>query len=279
MHQREKKVKKMSKLEIKNLKVSVEGKLILKGVILTINKGEIHALMGQNGSGKTTLAKALMGHPKYVIEEGQILLNGEDITEASPDERARKGLFMTFQYPVEISGVSLLNFLRAAKKAREPQSSGEEKFDVQKARAQELINALKFKKYIKGKLELVGVDETFVNRYLNEGFSGGEKKRSEILQLATLEPEFAILDEIDSGLDIDALKIVADAVKSVKAQHEMGLLLITHYQRILNYIKPHHIHVMMDGRIIKSGGPELAKILEEKGYKWIEEEIAINQSI
>ncbi len=268
----------MSKLEIKNLKVSVDGKLILKGVTLTINKGEIHALMGQNGSGKTTLAKALMGHPRYVIEEGQIILNGEDITDTTPDERARKGLFMTFQYPVEVSGVSLMNFLRAAKKAREPQPTDEEKFDVQKARAQELVSALKFKKYLKNKLELVGVDESFVNRYLNEGLSGGEKKRSEILQLATLEPDFAILDEIDSGLDIDALKIVADAVKSVKQQHEMGLLLITHYQRILNYITPNYVHVMMNGQIVKSGGPDLARTLEEKGYKWIEEEVAIKIS-
>ncbi len=265
----------MSRLEIKNLKVSVEGKMILKGVTLTINKGEIHALMGQNGSGKTTLAKALMGHPKYVIEEGQIILNGEDITEASPDERAQKGLFMTFQYPVEVSGVSLMNFLRAAKKSRETQSENEEKFDVQKARAQELVSALKFKKYLKDKLELVGVDEGFVSRYLNEGFSGGEKKRSEILQLATLEPDFAILDEIDSGLDIDALKVVADAVKAVKQQHEMGLLIITHYQRILNYITPHYVHVMMNVKIVKSGGPELSKTLEDKGYRWIEEELAI----
>ncbi len=240
----------MHTLEISDLHVSVEGKTILKGISLTLKQGEIHAMMGPNGSGKSTLGNALMGNPRYKVERGNILLDGEDITHLKPDERAAKGLFLAFQYPAEISGVSLGYFLRSAYKAVHPKSS---------------LSVMEFHKLLLGKMKLLGMDRKFADRYLNEGFSGGEKKRSEILQLALLQPKFALLDETDSGLDIDALRKVSEGINKV-AGGEMGILLITHYQRILRYVKPNCVHVLIDGRIVKSGGRELADELEEKGY-------------
>jgi Fe-S cluster assembly ATP-binding protein len=246
-------------LEIRNLHVSVEGKPILKGLDLKVSKGEIHALMGPNGSGKSTLANSLMGNPKYEITEGQILLSGEDLLELSADERGRKGLFLAFQYPTAIPGVSLANFLRMALTARRKEM-GEEKPMPPK----------EFRALVKEKMALLKMDESFAGRYINDGFSGGEKKRAEILQMAVLRPEIAVLDETDSGLDIDALRIVSDGVNAL-AGPDLGVLLITHYQRILNYIKPQFVHVLVDGRIVKSGGPELAHELEAQGYDWVRE--------
>jgi Fe-S cluster assembly ATP-binding protein len=246
-------------LEIQNLHVSVEGKAILKGVNLKVGKGEVHALMGPNGSGKSTLANALMGNPKYEITDGKILLNGEDILELSADERGRKGLFLAFQYPTAIPGVSLANFLRMALTARRKEM-GEEK----------PLPPKEFRALVKEKMALLKMDESFAGRYINDGFSGGEKKRAEILQMAVLRPEIAVLDETDSGLDIDALRIVSDGVNAL-AGPDLGVLLITHYQRILNYIKPQFVHVLVDGRIVKSGGPELAHELEAQGYDWVRE--------
>lgn len=237
-------------LKIENLHVEVAGQEILKGVALEVKKGEVVALMGPNGSGKSTLSFALMGHPKYKITSGKIFLNGEDITNSPPDERARKGLFLSFQYPQEISGITLSNFLRSAVNARNPDKK---------------INVIEFRKMLKEKMKTLEVPEKFADRYLNEGFSGGEKKRSEILQLSVLQPKIAILDETDSGLDIDSLRIVAEGINSLKK--EMGVILITHYQRLLNYITPDKIFIMHKGIIIKSGGKELALELEEKGYK------------
>jgi Fe-S cluster assembly ATP-binding protein len=246
-------------LEIQNLHVSVEGKPILKGLNLKVGKGEVHALMGPNGSGKSTLANSLMGNPKYEITEGKILLNGEDILELSADERGRKGLFLAFQYPTAIPGVSLANFLRMALTARRKEM-GEEK----------PLPPKEFRALVKEKMALLKMDESFAGRYINDGFSGGEKKRAEILQMAVLRPEIAVLDETDSGLDIDALRIVSDGVNAL-AGPDLGVLLITHYQRILNYIKPQFVHVLVDGRIVKSGGPELAHELEAQGYDWVRE--------
>ena len=236
-------------LRIEDLKVSVDGKPILKGVSLTIKAGEIHAIMGPNGSGKSTLANVLLGHPKYEVTGGKITFRGEDITHAKTWERARKGLFLGFQYPVAIPGVSVANFVRTALKT--VLGEGE---------------ALKtFRKSLKEKMKLLSVEESFANRYVNDGFSGGEKKRLEILQMAMLQPKVAVLDETDSGLDIDALKIVSDGINRL-ASPETGILLITHYQRILNYVKPQFVHVFVDGRIVKEGGPELAQVLEKQGY-------------
>jgi Fe-S cluster assembly ATP-binding protein len=246
-------------LEIQNLHVSVEGKSILKGLNLKVGKGEVHALMGPNGSGKSTLANSLMGNPKYEITEGKIFLNGEDILELSADERGRKGLFLAFQYPTAIPGVSLANFLRMALNARRKEM-GEEK----------PLPPKEFRSLVKEKMALLKMDESFAGRYINDGFSGGEKKRAEILQMAVLRPEIAVLDETDSGLDIDALRIVSDGVNAL-AGPDLGVLLITHYQRILNYIKPQFVHVLVDGRIVKSGGPELAHELEAQGYDWVRE--------
>jgi Fe-S cluster assembly ATP-binding protein len=246
-------------LEIQNLRVAVEGKPILKGLSLTVRKGEIHALMGPNGSGKSTLANSLMGNPKYEISEGKVLLNGEDMLELSADERARKGLFLAFQYPTAIPGVSVANFLRMALTARRKEMGQEKPLPPKEFRA-----------LMKEKMALLKMDDSFAGRYINDGFSGGEKKRAEILQMAVLRPEFAILDETDSGLDIDALRIVADGVNALAGPH-LGVLLITHYQRILNYIKPQFVHVLVDGRIVKSGGPELAHELEAQGYDWVRE--------
>jgi Fe-S cluster assembly ATP-binding protein len=244
-------------LEIKNLHVAIEGKPILKGLNLTVKKGEIHALMGPNGSGKSTLANALMGNPKYEVTEGQILLNGEDVLELAADERGRKGLFLAFQYPTAIPGVSVANFLRMALTARRKEM-GEEK----------PLPPKEFRALMKEKMAILKMDDSFAGRYINDGFSGGEKKRAEILQMAVLKPEIAILDETDSGLDIDALRIVSEGVNAL-AGPDLGVLLITHYQRILNYIKPQFVHVLVDGRIVKSGGPELAHELEAQGYDWV----------
>jgi Fe-S cluster assembly ATP-binding protein len=253
-----------AELEIKDVHVNVEDQEILKGVSLAVNKGEIHALMGPNGSGKSTLAYAMMGHPKYEITAGDILFKGESVLELEPDERSRAGMFLAFQYPVAIPGVSVANFLRMALNARVPESENGN------GASKKGISIPKFRKLLKEKMALLEMDASFAGRYLNEGFSGGEKKRAEILQMAVLEPEIAILDETDSGLDIDALRIVANGVNTL-AGPEMGVLVITHYQRLLNYIKPHFVHVMLNGRVVESGGPDLALHLEEKGYDWVRE--------
>ena len=242
-----------SRLEIRNLHVSVEGREILKGLDLTVTQGEVHAIMGPNGSGKSTLAKVMAGHPDYHVTKGKITMDGEDILALEPDDRSRKGLFLAFQYPSEIPGVTIANFLRAALAARLPE--GEE------------LEATEYYARLYEKMELLGMDRSFTSRAVNEGFSGGEKKRTEILQLAMLEPKYAVLDETDSGLDIDALKTVAHGVNSLRGS-KIGILLITHYQRILNYIVPDHVHVMVQGRIVRSGGKELALELEERGYDW-----------
>ena len=250
----------MAGLEIKNLHVSIEDKEILKGVDLTINTGEVHAIMGPNGTGKSTLAYALMGHPAYTITEGEVLLNGENILELEADERSRKGIFLAFQYPVAIPGVTVANFLRTALNARRKAVNPDDKG----------VSLVEFRKLLKEKMELLKMDSAFAGRYLNDGFSGGEKKRAEILQMATLRPEIAILDETDSGLDIDALRIVSEGVNALRGP-DLGVLLITHYQRILNYIKPDYVHVMLGGRVVESGGPDLALHLEEHGYDWVRE--------
>ena len=245
-------------LEIQDLHVSIEGKEILKGMDFKVQQGEIHALMGPNGSGKSTLAYCILGHPQYKIESGDIKLNGESITQLSPNERAKKGLFLAFQYPVTISGLKLFNFLRA--------SYNSVRENVENNRP---ITILEFREFLRDKLTELKIDPSFANRYLNDGFSGGEKKRCEILQMALLDPKIAVLDETDSGLDIDALKVVADGVNKLVGP-DLGILIITHYQRILRYIKPQYVHVVIDGRIVVSGGGELAVKLEEKGYGWIE---------
>ncbi|MBI2972999.1 MAG: Fe-S cluster assembly ATPase SufC [Armatimonadetes bacterium] len=255
----------MADLEIKDLTVQVEDKVILKGANLTLNKGEIHALMGPNGSGKSTLANVLMGNPFYQVVKGGILYKGEDLLAMAPDARARKGLFIAFQYPVSIPGVTMSSFLRTAVSARR----GYEK---------ELIPVGEFQKLLKQKLaELPIIEPTIVGRYVNEGFSGGEKKRAEILQMAMLEPEIAIMDETDSGLDIDSVKIVAEGITRMyeRANGNMGILVITHYSRILHYIKPSNVHVMFDGRIVVSGGPELAEELEAAGYEGIRSQFEV----
>jgi Fe-S cluster assembly ATP-binding protein len=246
-------------LQIKNLHVRIEEREILHGVDLKVQKGETHALMGPNGSGKSTLANTIMGNPNYEVTEGQILLNGEDLTEADPDDRARAGLFLAFQYPATIPGVSVANFLRMAVNARR----------------EEPMKVKDFGKFMRENIEMLKIDPSFVSRYLNEGFSGGEKKRAEILQLAMLKPEIAVLDETDSGLDIDALRIVSEGVNKLRGP-DMGALIITHYTRILNYVKPDFVHIMLDGRIVREGGSELADELEEKGYDFIREEVAAN---
>jgi Fe-S cluster assembly ATP-binding protein len=247
-------------LEIKNLRVSVEGKEILKGLNLTVNQGEIHAIMGPNGSGKSTLAYAMTGHPKYLVTDGDILLDGESVLQMEADERARKGLFLAFQYPVAVPGVSMANFLRLAYRSVKGGA------DKPESRREEVLSIPKFRRLMREKMAMLKVDESFATRYLNDGFSGGEKKRAEILQMAILEPKIAILDETDSGLDIDALRVVSDGVNLLKGPN-LGLLVITHYNRILNYIKPDYVHILVDGKIAQSGGPELALMLEEKGYE------------
>jgi Fe-S cluster assembly ATP-binding protein len=244
--------------EIQDLHVSVEGKQVLKGVNLIVHKGEVHAIMGRNGTGKTTLSYTLMGHPKYEITQGKILMNGEDITTLPPEERARKRLFLAFQYPVAIPGVSVASFLRASMKSVR---SGE-------------LQPSQFRAVIKEELKKLNVPEAFMTRSLNEGFSGGEKKRLETLQLRLLQPKMAILDETDSGLDIDALRVVSENLENYRSREngggERGMLVITHYQRMLNYVKPDVVHVFGSGKILMTGGPELALKLEEKGYDWVE---------
>jgi Fe-S cluster assembly ATP-binding protein len=250
----------MSELVIKNLHVSIESKEILKGVDLTVKQGEIHAIMGPNGTGKSTLAYTLMGHPNYTVTEGEIWFKGKNLLELETDERSREGIFLAFQYPVAIPGVTVANFLRTAINSRRRAQNPEDKG----------IAIPEFRKMLKEKMELLKMDSAFAGRYLNDGFSGGEKKRAEILQLATLKPEIAILDETDSGLDIDALRVVSEGVNALSGS-DLGVLVITHYQRLLNYIKPQFVHVMMNGRIVESGGPELALHLEEHGYDWVRE--------
>ena len=252
----------MAELKIENLHVQAEDKQILKGLDLTVRSGEVHALMGPNGSGKSTLANAVMGHPNLEVTEGRILLDGEDVTEADPDERARMGLFMAFQYPVAIPGVTVTKYLRMVMNAHRD------------ARGEGDIPLREFRKTVEEAMELTNVPKEFASRYLNEGFSGGEKKRMEILQLALLAPRLAVLDETDSGLDIDALNTVAEGVNAVSRETNMGSLIITHYQRILHIVKPQYVHIMFDGRIVKEGGEELVGQLEERGYGWIREEVA-----
>lgn len=245
---------------INGLKATIEGKEILKGIDLEMKGGEIHAIMGPNGTGKSTLASALMGHPKYEVTEGKVTINGEDLLEMEVDERARAGLFLAMQYPSEIAGVTNSDFMRSAINAR--RGEGNE------------ISLIKFIRQMEGKMKELEMNEEFAHRYLNEGFSGGEKKRNEILQMMMLDPKIAVLDEIDSGLDIDALRIVANGVNAMRSE-DRGFLIITHYQRLLNYVKPDFVHVMMQGRIVKSGGPELAERLEAEGYDWVKEELGI----
>ncbi len=251
----------MSQLVIKDLHISIGEKSIVKGFNLTIKPGEVHAVMGPNGTGKSTLAKAIAGHPDYTITGGDVLLDGKSVLAMEPDERARTGLFLAFQYPSEIPGVSIANFLRAAVQAR--MAEGEE------------LDATGYYKRLYAKMDLLKIDRKFTSRAVNDGFSGGEKKRCEILQMAMLEPKIALMDETDSGLDIDALRIVAEGVNSIRAAaNPPGILLITHYQRLLDYIVPDHVHVMVEGRIVQSGGKELALELEEKGYEFIREGLA-----
>jgi Fe-S cluster assembly ATP-binding protein len=238
----------------------VEGKQILRGIDLTVRQGEIHALMGPNGSGKSTLSNVIMGRPGYERTAGEIVLNGEDITGLTADERAKRGLFLAMQYPTEIPGVSVVNFLRTAYQS----IKGEQ------------ISALEFRRHMKTQMERLGIEDSMVQRYVNQGFSGGEKKRNEVLQLAVLEPQIALLDETDSGLDIDSLKLVAESVNELVGP-ELGVLVITHYQRMLNYITPGYVHVMMRGRIVQSGGPELAHQLEDKGYEGIRRELGLEE--
>jgi Fe-S cluster assembly ATP-binding protein len=252
-------------LEVKNLHVSAGDHPILKGIDLLVKQGEIHALMGPNGSGKSTLAYILAGHPAYEATAGQVIYDGKDLLEMEPDERSRAGLFLAFQYPAAVPGVTLAKFLRQAinsrRKAEDPEDKG--------------ISIPDFRRLLKRKMDMLGIEDKFAGRYLNEGFSGGEKKRVEILQMASLEPKIAIMDETDSGLDIDALRIVSEGANRLREELDMGMLVITHYQRILNYIKPDHVHIMLDGRIIESGGPDLALKLEERGYDWVREKYGI----
>lgn len=250
-------------LEIRNLHASVDGKPILKGVNLTVRQGEVHALMGRNGSGKSTLAYAIMGHPLYTIDDGQVLFDGQDVLEMEPDERSRAGLFLAFQYPVAIPGVTLANFLRASLNARRKDINPQDKG----------MPIPEFRKLLISKMNDLKVDHSFAGRYLNEGFSGGEKKRAEILQMATLEPKIAILDETDSGLDIDALRVVADGVNRLVGP-KLGALVITHYEQFLNYIKPQFVHVMYQGRVVEEGGFDLAEKIQKQGYDWIAEKYA-----
>jgi Fe-S cluster assembly ATP-binding protein len=252
----------MSDLVIKNLHVNIDGKEILKGLDLIVPKGEVHAIMGPNGTGKSTLAYTLMGHPSYEVTEGEAFFKGVNILDLEPNERSILGVFLAFQYPVAIPGVTVANFIRSAVNSRRRAIYTDDKG----------VPLLEFRKEVKQKMELLKMDASFAGRYLNDGFSGGEKKRAEILQMAMLKPEIAILDETDSGLDIDALKIVADGVNTLRGP-DLGVVIITHYQRILNYIKPDVVHVMMDGRIVESGGSDLALHLEERGYDWIREKV------
>src|SRR5262245_49120058 len=248
-------------LEIHDVHAAVGDREILRGIDLTVEQGQIHALMGPNGSGKSTLSNVIMGRPGYTLTGGRVILNGEDISRLTPDERAKRGLFLAMQYPTEIPGVSVVNFLRTAYQS----IHGEQ------------VSALEFRKHMKTQMERLGVEDSMVQRYVNQGFSGGEKKRNEVLQLAVLEPQIALLDETDSGLDIDSLKLVAESVNELVGP-ELGVLVITHYQRMLNYITPSSVHVMMQGKIVQSGGPELAHRLEEKGYEGIRRELGLDEN-
>jgi len=250
----------MLELTIKNLHVSIEGNPILRGLDLKVRQGEVHAIMGPNGTGKSTLAYTIMGHPNYEVTEGDILIDGKSVLEMAADERSRAGIFLAFQYPVSIPGVTVANFLRTALNSRRRHADP----------PKENISVLDFRKLLKSKMDMLEMEYSFGGRYLNEGFSGGEKKRTEVLQLAVLEPAFAILDETDSGLDIDAIRIVSEGVNTLKGPN-MGVMVITHYQRILNYIQPDFVHVMYDGRIVESGGHDLALLLENEGYDWVRE--------
>jgi Fe-S cluster assembly ATP-binding protein len=252
-------------LDIRNLHVSIDEQPILKGIDLVVKQGEIHALMGPNGSGKSTLAYALAGHPAYEPSAGRVIFDGEDLLEMEADERSHAGLFLAFQYPIAVPGVTLAKFLRQAINSRRQADDPDDKG----------ISIPEFRRLLKSKMEMLGIDPKFAGRYLNEGFSGGEKKRAEILQMATLEPKIAIMDETDSGLDIDALRVVSEGANQLKEEIDMGMLVITHYQRILNYITPDKVHIMLDGRIVESGGPELAHKLEESGYDWLREKHGI----
>lgn len=256
-------------LEIKNLHVTIDDQHILKGVDLLVKQGEIHALMGPNGSGKSTLAYTLAGHPFYEPTAGQVIFSGEDLLDMDPDERSRAGLFLAFQYPVAVPGVTVANFLRQAINARRKAENPEDKG----------ISIPAFRRLLKEKMDELNIDHKFAGRYLNDGFSGGEKKRAEILQMAVLEPQIAIMDETDSGLDIDALRVVSEGALALQQRHGMGMLVITHYQRLLDYIKPDYVHVMLDGRIVESGGPELALELEEKGYEWVRTKYGVAESV
>ena len=256
----------MSLLEIKNLHAQAEEKEILKGIDLTVNPGEVHAIMGPNGSGKTTLAQVLAGREEYEVTEGEILYKGQDLLAMAPEERAREGLFMAFQYPVEIPGVSNVYFLKAALNA------------IRQHRGEQEMDAMDFLTYVREKMKLVKMDETLLNRPVNEGFSGGEKKRNEIFHMSVLDPVLAVLDETDSGLDIDALKIVAAGVNSLRSEGR-AFVVITHYQRLLNYIVPDFVHVLLDGRVVRSGDKQLALELEEKGYSWLEEHLGAGEPV
>lgn len=263
----------MSVLEIRNLHASVEDTEILKGVNLTLRSGEIHALMGPNGSGKSTLAYVIAGHPHYTVTEGDILLDGESILEMEADERCRAGLFLAFQYPVAVPGVSVANFLRTA--VSNVRGYTNQPIDENRPGVigSNLMPMREFRRELNDKMAQYNVDPSFARRYLNEGFSGGEKKRTEVLQMAMLEPKFAILDESDSGLDIDALRVVSDGINKL-ATADRGFLLVTHYQRILNYVKPDYVSIFYNGRVVMTGGPEVAHMLEERGYTWVEQEFA-----
>jgi Fe-S cluster assembly ATP-binding protein len=256
-------------LVIKDLRVAIEGKEILKGVNLTVKQGSIHAIMGPNGSGKSTLAYTIAGHPGYEVTGGEVWYQGQNILELEADERSKLGLFLAFQYPVAVPGVTVANFLRAAVNAHRAEEGKDPK--------ETAIPVAQFRKELRARMDDLGMDHSFGGRYLNEGFSGGEKKRLEILQMATLKPQMAVMDETDSGLDIDALRVVSNGVNTLTS-NEMGVLVITHYQRLLNYIKPHYVSVMMDGRVVREGGPELALELEDRGYDWIREEVVGNVS-
>ena len=249
----------MRSLEVENLTVSVEGKPILNNLSLTLPKGEVHAIMGPNGSGKSTLAKVLAGHEDYVVSSGAVLMDGENLLELEVDQRARAGLFMAFQYPVEVPGVSIANFIRAALNARQGEGDS--------------FDAIAYYRRLYAEMDRLGIDRKFTSRSVNEGFSGGEKKRCEILQMAMLEPKYCVLDETDSGLDVDALKIVAEGVDHMRGD-DRGILIITHYQRLLNHIIPDYVHIIVDGRMVKSGDKSLAIEVEERGYDWIKEEMA-----
>ena len=253
----------MSLLEITNLHAGIDGNEILRGVNLKVNLGEVHAIMGPNGSGKSTLAQVIAGRDSYKVTDGQVQYSGKDLLSLAPEERARQGIFLAFQYPVEIAGISNTYFLRSALNA------------IRKSRGQEELDAMDFLKLVKDKAKFVEMDETLLSRPVNHGFSGGEKKRNEIFQMAVLEPQLAVLDETDSGLDIDALRIVASGINKLRGSNR-AIIVVTHYQRLLNYIIPDVVHVLVDGRIVKSGGKELAFELEEKGYDWIREEVEVN---